>query len=84
MKTNLKQFLVDNPELCHMLLQNPILFTGSGYDVGRMLTSFTQDGYKVSVEVDDDELTPEQRKRRDADLADKVIKLLMTQRGKER
>lgn len=84
MRTNMKRFLMDNPELCHMLLSNPIFFTGSGCNVGRMLTSFTQDGYKVSVEVDDDELTPEQRKRRDADLADKVIKLLMTQRGKER
>lgn len=81
-KTSLRQFLMDNPEICHIILSGAISFHGSDMDMGRLLSSFNQSGYKVTVEVDDDDLTEEERKKRDADLADKAIRVLMTQRGR--
>lgn len=46
--------------------------------MGRLVSQTHQNGYKVTIEVDDDDLTPEERKKRDAELADEAIRILMT------
>ena len=74
----LKKYLLDNPSICHAILNGAISCTQGGDTVGRLLSEFKQNGYKVTVEVDDDSLTPEQRHQRDADLADKAIRVLMS------
>lgn len=52
--------------------------------VGRILNEFIQAGYKVTVEVDDDDIAPEERKKRDAELADRAIRHLMAERGRRK
>lgn len=74
----LRKYLMDNPEICYMILAFSISSPVGGGMMGRMVSQTHQNGYKVTVEADDDKLTPEERKRRDADLADKAIRVLMT------
>lgn len=80
----LRQFLIDNPELCHMILQGTISSFLGGDNMGRLISQYEQSGYKVTVEVDDDDITEEERKKRDAELADKAIRYLMAQRERGR
>lgn len=74
----LRKYLMDNPALCHMILAYSISSPVGGGMMGRLLSQTQQNGYKVTVEVDDDDLTPEERKKRDAELADEAIRILMT------
>ncbi len=80
----LRQFLMDNPEYSYMILNGTISFSQGGDMVGRILNEFIQAGYKVTVEVDDDDIAPEERKKRDAELADRAIRHLMAERGRRK
>ena len=80
----LRHSLINNPKvlfyLCAKLgistkatVVNPSFWT---MDTQRLLSSTTKDGFTVTFEVDDDKLTPAQKKLHYADLADKCIKKL--------
>ncbi len=80
----LRQFLMDNPEICHKILDGTISCSKGGDMVSRIISQFSQSGYKITVAVDDDTLTPEERKNRDAELADRAIRQLMAERGRRK
>ena len=80
----LRHSLISNPKvlfyLCAKLgistkvtIVKPLSWT---MDTQRLLSSTTTNGFTVSFEVDDDDLTEEQRKIHYGDLADKCIKKL--------
>ena len=79
-----KQFLIEHPIILHRLCSNLGIRTIrtvykprlNYYDTQRLLSSSTTNGFSVTFEVDDDDLTPVQKKLHYADLADKCIKKL--------
>ena len=81
---SLKRELIRNPEklrrLCadlgisfKAILMNPN-FGATGPN--RLLDSYQSGRFAITIEIDDDDLTPEQRKLHYMDLADKCIKKL--------
>lgn len=47
-----------------------------GMDTSRVLTQYSSHGFNITVEIDDDDLSPAQKKLHYTDLADKCIKAL--------
>lgn len=72
----LRNFLIKNPSLAMDIIKGRFILS-AGDNMSRLLSKTNEKGFRVTVEVDDDDLTEEQRKKRDADLADKAIRVLI-------
>lgn len=73
----LRNYLIKNPDLSRDIIKRGFIESTGDDSMSRLLSSTQRKGIKITAEVDDDNLTQEERKKRDADLADKAIRILM-------
>lgn len=73
----LRNYLIKNPDLARDIIKHGFIESTGDDSMSRLLNSTQRRGIKITAEVDDDDLTEEERKKRDADLADRAIRILM-------
>ncbi len=74
----LRNYLIKNPDLSRDIIKRGFIQSTGDDIMSRLLNSTQRNGIRITAEVDDDNLTEEQRRKRDADLADKAIRILMS------